>query len=38
MQVGKLADPAAEDFRFVNGDYPIIVIKDDVMIQCGIDD
>jgi hypothetical protein len=37
IQVGKFRNPAAEDFRFVNGDYPIIVIKDNVTIQCGID-
>jgi hypothetical protein len=37
IKVGNLASPAAYDFRFINGDYPIIVIKDDVTIQCGID-
>jgi hypothetical protein len=35
--VGNLADPAINDLRFINGDYPIIVVKDNVLIQCGID-
>jgi hypothetical protein len=37
IQVGTFADPAVHDFQFVDGDYPIIAVKPNVVIQCGID-
>jgi hypothetical protein len=35
--VGRLKDQASNDFSFVEGDYPLIAIRENVKILCGID-
>jgi hypothetical protein len=37
IEVGRLKDPAFNDFSFVDGDYPLIPIRENVKIMCGID-
>jgi hypothetical protein len=37
IQVGTFRDPAANDFTFVDGDYPIVAVRENVVIQCGLD-
>ena len=37
IKLGVLRNPSANDFEFINGDYPLIPFKDDVTIQCGLD-
>ena len=37
IYVGVFANPEADEFYFVNGDYPIWVVRPNITIQCGID-
>ena len=36
IHVGTFKNPVVNDFRFVDGDYPIMVIRENVTIQCGL--
>ncbi len=37
IKVGTFKNPATDDYRYVDGDYPIMVVRENVTIQCGID-
>jgi len=37
LDVGVYKDPEKDDLRFVDGDYPLVVIRPNVTIQCGLD-
>jgi len=37
IDVGIFQDPERDDYRFVEGDYPIMVIRPNIAIQCGLD-
>lgn len=37
IKIGTLSNPALDDYRYINGDYPILVIRENVTIQCGWD-
>ena len=35
IKVGTVNNPATDDYRYVNWDYPIMVTRENVTIQCG---
>ena len=37
ISVGTLADPNIHDNRIIDGDYPLMAIRENVTIQCGMD-
>jgi len=37
IKVGSFHNPAAEDYSIMNGDYPIMAIRENITIQCGDD-
>jgi hypothetical protein len=37
IEVGTFKDPAVNDFTFVDGDYPLMAVRENVVVQCGLD-
>jgi hypothetical protein len=37
INVGRARNPASNDFTVVDGDYPIMAVRENVTIQCGLD-
>ena len=37
IQIGFFRNPAANDYSFVSGDFPLWIIRPNVTVQCGID-
>lgn len=37
LKLGTFRSPAIDDYRFVRGDYPLVVVRENVTIQCGLD-
>ena len=37
IEIGAFRNPAANDYSFVNGDYPLWIIRQNVTVKCGID-
>jgi hypothetical protein len=37
FSIGVLKDPANNNFSIVDGDYPLVAVRENVTIQCGID-
>jgi hypothetical protein len=37
IKIGTFRDPSVNDYELVNGDYPLTAVRENVVIQCGLD-
>ena len=37
ISIGTAEDPAAENYNFIGGDFPLSIVRENVTIQCGLD-
>lgn len=37
IKIGKLADPGANNYEVINGDYPLVATRGSIEVRCGLD-